>query len=494
MSDPAPSASPASPRGSVTPAPIAILGVPFDNTTMAGTLARIEAMIASRRPHYVATANVDFVTQAMGDVELRRILAEADLVLCDGMPLVWASRFLGNPLPERVTGSDLTPLLLAEGEKKGWRIFFLGGAENARAAEVVRAKYPRLQLVGAYSPPFKALLEMDHEDMLRRIREARPDILLVAFGCPKQEKWINMHYRQAGVPVCIGVGATLDFLAGTVRRAPVWMRRTGLEWFFRMAQEPRRMVRRYATDFWVFGRGILRQWWRFRTVRSAARKVNEVTAQSSRSGAMEVVRFPARLDAATVQQHAELWPRLLEQQAHLLLELTDVTFIDSTGMGLLVRLQKQLRAAGRQLVLVAPPRAVVAALKLMGFADFFPVAPDLAAARDLAHARVEERNVLPTLDLAGGTEPLAWQGDIVAANEPEVWRLTLLQLELAAARGGALTINLAAVRFIDSAGVGLMVRIRKEGRARNVGVAFVEPQPAVLNVLRILRLESFLLG
>ena len=480
----------------LSPSPIAMLGVPFDKVTLAETVTRVETMIASRRPHFLATANVDFVVQAVKDLELRRILAECDLVLCDGMPLVWASRFLGNPLPERVAGSDLMPRLLVEAERKGWRVFFLGGTTEsvAKAAAQVQAQHPRLALVGAYSPPFKPLLDMDHADILRRVQAARPDILFVAFGCPKQEKWINMQYRQAGVPVSIGVGATIDFLAGSVRRAPVWMQNTGLEWLFRLLQEPRRLFQRYFLDFRVFGAAIFRQWWRLRGVRSQARKTNRVVAESARSGTMEVIRVPARLDAATVDAHVALWQRLGTGTAHLLLELSEVKFIDSTGVGLLVRLRKQLRKQGRHLVLVAPAKAVAQALALMQLTGFFPAADDLAAARNLVHDRVDEQNVLPTLNIAHGEEPLLWQGDIVAANEQAVWRVTMMQLELAQHREAGLTISLAGVRFIDSTGVGLMVRIRKEARHRDVPLRFTDPQEPVLNVLRILRMEQYVLS
>ena len=134
-------------------APIAILGVPFDNVTTPETLAIIGEMIASGQPHYGATANVDFIVQALEDVELRRILFDAHLVLADGMPIVWASKYLGNPLPERVTGSGMIPLLLALAEEKSWKVFFLGGTEQsvAAAAEKTLAKHPKLRLVGAYS-------------------------------------------------------------------------------------------------------------------------------------------------------------------------------------------------------------------------------------------------------------------------------------------------------------------------------------------------------
>lgn len=252
--------------------PIAIMGVPFDNVTMRETVAIIETMIASRRPHYIATANVDFVVQAQTDVELRRILCGAPLVLCDGTPLLWVSRLLGNPLPERVAGSDLVPLLLQRASEKGYSVFFLGAApESAEAAVArVRAQYPHLNIAGHYSPPYRDLLEMDHEAIAGRIKAAQPDLLLVSFGCPKQEKWMAMYYQSLGVPVMIGVGGTIDFLAGRLKRAPLWMQRSGLEWIYRMIQEPRRLFKRYVKDLWSFGWGVLAQCFWFQILKMRA--------------------------------------------------------------------------------------------------------------------------------------------------------------------------------------------------------------------------------
>ena len=478
------------------PTPIAMLGVPFDKVTSEETLRIIGQMIASGRPHYAATANVDFVVQALGDVELRRILADADLVLCDGMPLVWASKFLGNALPERVTGSDLVPALLAESERRGWRVFFLGGTNEsvARAAERVKVQHPKLELVGAYSPPFRPLLEMDHEDILQRVRAARPDILLVAFGCPKQEKWINMQFRHAGVPVSIGVGATIDFLAGSVRRAPLWMQRSGLEWIFRLLQEPRRLFRRYFTDLWVFAWAILVQAWQLRGHHSQTRPVSEIPSPSTYGDGFEVVRFAERIDAASVTRHADLWTRLATSGTHLLLDVSQVGFIDSTGVGLFVRLQKQLRAANRQLVLVAPTKALSNALAMMRLTEFFPTAKDLNTGRSLLSERLAEQNVVSTVNLAGPEDSLTWQGDIIAANEDEVWQRTRAYFDGTRGPDAAVNIDLAGVRFIDSTGVRLMVRVRKEARLRGIQLKFIQPQPAVLNVLRILRMENFLLS
>jgi len=240
---------------------VSLLDVGFDPITLRQAIGRVEAMIMSRRPHYVVTPNVDFLVQSTADTNLRQILQQAHLVLCDGTPLVWASRLLGQALPERVAGADLVPELIRAAARKKHRLFFLGATREAaeQAVANVRASYPHLE-VGFYSPPFRPLHEMDNDEIVNRIRAAEPDLLLVAFGCPKAEKWIASHYQELGVPVTIGVGATIDFLAGRVKRAPVWMRRSGLEWMFRLCQEPRRLFKRYLHDFLHFGGPLFRQW------------------------------------------------------------------------------------------------------------------------------------------------------------------------------------------------------------------------------------------
>ena len=487
---------PEQPQVMSLPVPIAMLGVPFDNVTLSQTVEVIAGMVASGRPHYAATANVDFVVQALHDTELRRTLVDADLVLCDGMPLVWASRFLGNRLPERVAGSDLMPLLLEESERRGWRVFFLGGADEslARAAANVRKRHPKLQLVGVYSPPFKPLLEMDHEDIVRRVRAARPDLLFVAFGCPKQEKWISMQFRNAGVPLSIGVGATIDFLGGAVRRAPRWMQQTGLEWVFRLLQEPRRLFKRYSTDLWVFGTAILRQWWQLRQVRSHSAQGSGVTAQATRNGMCVLICFADRVDAATIQEHANLWCRIGDRQGHVILDLSQAMFMDSTGVGLLVRMQKQLRGQERQMILVAPTPAVRRALDLMRLTGFFPIVEDLAAAHQLVKERQKEQSVVVTMNLGDRSEAMAWQGEIVASNAEAVWQMTLDHIAHAQGREMGINISLAAVRFIDSTGVRLMVRLCREARQRGLQVRFTAPQEAVRNVLRILNMDKSLLA
>src|SRR4051812_6106147 len=299
--------------------PVAILGVPFDHVTIQDAIARIEEMIARRQPHYVVTANVDFLVQAHRDVELRRILLEADLVLCDGTPLVWASRWLGNALPERVAGSDLAPGLIRAAAAKGHRLFFLGAGPGvaAEAEAKLKQQFPTLNIVGTYAPPYSDLLAMDHAETIRRIREAKPDILLVSFGCPKQEKWIAMHHRALGVPVAIGVGATIDFLAGRVKRAPDWMRRSGTEWLFRLMQEPKRLYKRYANDFICFAPTLAAQWLRLCFGREAPAHPRE-----NSFSAPEWCSFDAgaRLTRRSLEADAAFWRNLPNRNAHCLVD------------------------------------------------------------------------------------------------------------------------------------------------------------------------------
>lgn len=469
--------------------PVAILGVPFDHVTLPGALARIEDMIASRRPHYIVTANVDFLVQAHRDVELRRILLEADLTLCDGTPLVWASRLLGNALPERVAGSDLVPELMQVSAQKGHRIFFLGAAPGVaeQATARLQARYPGINIVGHYAPPFAALLEMDHAQIAQRIREAKPDILLVGFGCPKQEKWIAMHHRTLGVPVAIGVGATIDFLAGRVKRAPEWMRRSGTEWLYRLVQEPRRLFRRYANDLVCFAPTFAAQSLRLASPRLPSRAPargnatlpNWLTVTASES-----------LTRRSLVEHGRFWREIRQHPSHCLLDCGQLRHVDGTGVAFLVHWRKALRAQGRQLVLVAPTLALCRALAALQLADHFVIARDFTEAKQHADALATPRPVLED----GATRSLAWCGEIVAANAQDVWRMTIDHVQVFAQKGATLIIvDLAKLRFIDSSGAAIMVRLKKWAQERHLQVLFTHAQDNVRNVLRITRLDQLLL-
>jgi len=478
--------------------PIAILGVPFDNVTKAEAIARIEAMIASRQPHYLVTPNIDFVVKARRDVELRRILLEAHLVLCDGTPLLWISRLLGNALSERVAGADLVPSLIEVAARKKYRLFLLGATTESSNQAVCRLqrRYPELVIAGHYSPPFNQLLEMDHDDIRSRIMATEPDLLFVSFGCPKQEKWVAMNYRRLGVPVTAGVGATIDFLAGTVMRAPLWMQKSGTEWMFRLAQEPRRLFRRYLTDLWAFSAGIVPQWWELqaRSRLKISKHQIETARQLAASGARPgyyCVRMPRRLDVAAVLQNAPLAKEIEDRTENCLLDMGSTEFVDSTGVGWLIRIKKKLRSKGRELVLISTTRTVTRALGLMRLTDFFLVARDEEAGhkllQELTHTYAEPAHVQSYAACS-----LRWRGEVTAANADAVWADTRQYL-VGLSPDRRKTIDLSAVRFIDSTGLGLMVRAKKLSLARAETLAFIGLQPPVLNVLRLSRLEAYLL-
>jgi N-acetylglucosaminyldiphosphoundecaprenol N-acetyl-beta-D-mannosaminyltransferase len=225
-----------------------------------------EVVLLAGRPGsaLVVTPNADQVVNLESDPALRAAYARADLVVPDGMPVVWASWLLGTPATERVTGSDLMPRLCEIAAQRGLKVFLLGGAAGvaALAAENLVRASPGLQVAGVFSPPLG--FERDAgacDSIVQQIRASGADLVFVCLGSPKQEIWICRHLARFDHGVFLGVGAAVDFCAGTIRRAPRWMRHTGLEWLFRLAQEPRRLAGRYAKDTWFFVL-VVRQMWR----------------------------------------------------------------------------------------------------------------------------------------------------------------------------------------------------------------------------------------
>jgi N-acetylglucosaminyldiphosphoundecaprenol N-acetyl-beta-D-mannosaminyltransferase len=222
---------------------VRVLGVRVDCVDMAETLARIATLIEARGScRQIATVNPEFVMHARRDPEFARILDACDLCLADGIGVVWAVRRAGCDLRERVAGSDLVPRLAEESAARGWRPFFLGAMPGVaeRAARVLTERHPGFEVAGTY-PGSPALA--DDAESLRRIEAARPDLVLVAYGHPNQEKWIARNLERLPVPVAIGVGGSFDFIAGRVPRAPRWMRRVHLEWFYRLLRQPWRARR-----------------------------------------------------------------------------------------------------------------------------------------------------------------------------------------------------------------------------------------------------------
>lgn len=224
-----------------------VLGVGVSAINLDQAAAIIDRWIRTRSVHhYVCITGVHGVMESQRDPELRRIHNRAALVTPDGMPLVWLSRLHGQRHVGRVYGPDLMLRLCDRPPGQSYRHYFYGGAEGV--PERLAARFPGLTVVGTCSPPFRPLTAEEDAEIVRRINAAAPDIVWVGLSTPKQERWMAAHVGRIAAPVLIGVGAAFDFHAGLKRQAPRWMQRSGLEWLFRLATEPRRLARRYLTN------------------------------------------------------------------------------------------------------------------------------------------------------------------------------------------------------------------------------------------------------
>lgn len=234
-----------------------LLNTYVNNVTMLEAIASIERMIADGSKHYTVAINADVVMKIENDAYLKKIVDEADMVIVDGQPLVWIAKHQGDPVKARISGSDLVPQLMETAAEKGYSVFIIGGKDGIaeQAKNKLEAKHVDIKIVGTYAPPFG--FEKDEAELEKingMISDASPDLVIACFGCPKQEKWIYENYQKYDAKVSICAGATVDFLAGNVKRAPKWMSDKGFEWFYRFLQEPKRMFKRYfIDDIKIFG-------------------------------------------------------------------------------------------------------------------------------------------------------------------------------------------------------------------------------------------------
>jgi N-acetylglucosaminyldiphosphoundecaprenol N-acetyl-beta-D-mannosaminyltransferase len=368
---------------------VAILGVPIDNVTMQQALGAIEASIEEGGFHQIATANVDFLINSVHDLELKEILSTCFLVLPDGMPLVWASRLMGTSLQERVSGADLLPRLVGLAAIHDYSIFLLGSCEASSrgASRWISHHYPRVRVVGRYCPALATLEEMDHEDILLQIEAARPDILLVAFGNPKQEKWLAMHRHRLQVPVCIGIGGSLDLLSGQLPRAPLWMRKHGLEWFYRACREPARLGWRYARDASGLARYLTAQ-----LAATAAQhkrlSLNSLTEETI--GAATVLRVSGSLTGAPVGDFEREARLAVGAGHHLVLDFASTTYLGADALGALIHLGSVARQHNRELWLTGLRPFLSRLIQATQLQANFRVAPKVAdALRRMAPAQTQ---------------------------------------------------------------------------------------------------------
>jgi exopolysaccharide biosynthesis WecB/TagA/CpsF family protein/anti-anti-sigma factor len=359
---------------------IVILGIPIDNFNMDETVERIFDMIKAfrgdGRPRQVATVNVDFVVNTLTwrlsrfrHPELVDILRKADLVTPDGMPIIWASRMLGTPLKERVTGADLVLRLVEAAARYGKSIYFLGGSGDVgqRAAQKMQARFPEFKVAGVDSPIVRIEGELLSEEetkdfrVIDRINNSGADILLIGFGNPKQEVWFERNRGRLNIPVSIGIGGSYEFIAGSVARAPEWMQNAGLEWVFRIVQEPKRLWKRYFVGFFKFGLMIFPAIIYYKFKRHTAKIIESGEHRFNIRGhedslpdntIFRVVPMPEVIDVKAVENMRMGMDNDLVASSNLILDFKNVRFIDSSGLGLMISLWRHAKSSNKILYLI----------------------------------------------------------------------------------------------------------------------------------------------
>ncbi len=479
-----------------TPVPLVIYGVPFHNVTFGEAVDWVVARVRSGRPATIATANLDFVTQAWNDPELQRILIDADLVLADGFPIVKLAPFFGQKLKGRVTGSDLTPMLAERAAKEGISLYGLGGADGVaeKAMRILKERHPELKIAGTFSPEFAPLLEMNHPEILRELSEAKPDILFVALGSPKQEKFISMHVRSWNIPVAMGVGASLDFITGEQKRAPVWMRNAHLEWLWRICSDPKRLFGRYFKNLcFLF---------------SATRQLTAIHFMPDKPVAFRPLdeRDVAHLNPLGIYVE-KFQPLANETNAHellrritadargktILLDIHAVPWLNSLELGTLLEIDKLCRRSGHRLILYAPRPKVGKLLETCRLADYFITATRLD--------EIEEIVGKFTCRTGGGTQyekgalTIDLPIEFTAATLPGFERdADLIRRELKA-QGllKSLEVNAARLDFIDSAGLGYLISLKKAAQIEGISMSIANLPPKPRRTFEIARVDKVLL-
>lgn len=250
----------ASPLGIQPPKTTRVWGLDYHAVDMEQTLDYLEQVICQRLPSYVVTANLNYAMLCAKNPRLSAFTKKSALTLCDGMPILWRSRLNETKLPERVAGADLIYRLVERCANRKLRVYFYGASEGIAelAAKSLKSLYPRLLVAGVQCPPFQACSSDELRSQITRIKQSKPDLLLVALGQPKGEYWIEDHLEELGVPLTIQLGASFDFVAGNAVRAPRLLQKIGMEWLYRTLKDPQRLAPRYFSNF-LFLVKILRQ-------------------------------------------------------------------------------------------------------------------------------------------------------------------------------------------------------------------------------------------
>ncbi len=383
-----------------------LLGLPFHELSMEEALNDCHLALDSSNPKYFVTANVDFIAQSYQNPQLRKILFHAQRVLCDGMPLVWVSKLLGGRIQERVAGADLVPKLMQLCAQTGKNVYFLGSDHTslAKAKDILENRYPSLKIVGTHSPPMSSLESWENEWIANDIRSKKTDLLLVALGCPKQELWIAQFHQKAAARLSIGVGSSIDFIAGKQIRAPRALQFIGLEWLWRLLMSPLRLMKRYVRDL------LYLLWITFKQYRSmylvslkqvpisiyTHKNYNQPSDQktSVEIKELKILKWKGRVERANIENFFDS----IYFNAPIILDLSSVNFIDSSGLGLLAKIARKAKIQKTPFYLLAPSKIVMSALKSVRLESEIPYFfTEESIAEDLHHFQ-KKRNS-PTVSI-----------------------------------------------------------------------------------------------
>lgn len=469
--------------------PYNILGIPVDHITIQGAVDHVLNLIRNYRsgknPHaeYIATVNLDFLVKALSwnktnprHPELLRTLREASLVTADGMPIVWLSKIMGTPLPERVAGSDLVEHLARELAKEGRSVFFLGGPPGLaqKAAKKLENSFPGLKIAGAISPTISVAgrglvtAEEHDQEVIEYINNSGADLLFIGLGNPKQELWYRRIKNRIKVPVSIGIGGAFHFIAGNIPRAPEAMRTWGLEWLYRLYQEPKRLWKRYLVDFVKFGYLaaplILSHFFHKFLLKKMVRKhpeANEVYIDYAPfdGGELHIIRLPCDTG---IHQTEEILSALnkLHSYSNVAIDFSQVKFMDSAGIGLLLKYWKE-RAKDRKKITLGfgMSRSLKRLLKHHHALEFFSPYLHVNQFETTEFIKSEQNNKRHTVDVVNGEGLVVlkfnglWDSDAFHLHPPEQF-LDNLELDHT-------IVDLSHCSFMDHRGLGIFLRIQQ---------------------------------
>lgn len=472
---------------------VVILGVPIDALNMAETLDRLEKLVLIGRKtsqnFQVTTINTDFIVKSLFDPELRYLLQDADLALPDGMPLVWSARLLGIPLTERVAGADLIPQLAGMAAEKGFSIYLLGAGPGIAqtAADILTETFPNLKIAGVSSPPYQSVLEMD-PSLVKKINAAQPDILLVAFGNPKQEKWIGMYREQLQVPVMIGVGGSLDFVAGQKKRAPDWMRNIGLEWLHRLFHEPGRLWRRYAVD--MIGYGTFFVWQLWYMYRGKGPEPVLPTSELIELDDEVYVNLDGRLTVENADWLFTTGEQALDISPNVIAKMDKVTFIDSSAIGMLIELTRLARDQEGEFWLTGLQPNVKQTFALMRLDSFFAIQPETSDHVKTNGVRPENGKKNRLLHTANESKwsILTVPRNLDARTSPSI----LEEATDILWESPFLIIDFSQTKVLSSAGLAILAKLEKESSKLNGQLRVAGCNQDVLRVIQMARFDKLL--